>query len=402
MTGLCRSGRARRLCIRVAPALGLLSFITPHLLAAAPNPPADPSPAQVITVSSVDYRARLHALDEVIAACRAAMTSANCQSSRVGPDLQVALPGDTRQVHFAWLRSLLDQAAAGKESSETEIQVEKVKKQAAAPDKNTTPVQSAEPRDYIPPTLQQRLEDAHKRLADEEHETERDNHQKAPQQTASPQHATLAAILAARDYHPALAGRSIKQRVLEKIGNWINKFIGSLVRAGAKSKWIGITAEIAFVALLCVALVWFLIRLEKQGRFTPESLGPGAGAASARDWQLWLQDAHAAASRSAWRDAIHLLYWASISRLESSGLWPADRARTPREYLALIGRENPQHAGLNALTRSFERTWYAARPASEADFQLAEQLASQLAERSGAQSRNKRGDGGSGHRSVLR
>lgn len=387
---------------RLKSALCLLGFIMPLSLAASANPPADPPPAEVTTVSPIDYQARLRALDEVIASCQAAMT--NCQSSRVGPDLQIAVPGDTRQVHFAWLRSLLDQAAAGRETDEPESQTteKKVKEQAASPDKNKKAVQSAESRDYIPPTLKQRLEDAHKRLADEEHEVEREGEEKAPRQSPSNQHTTLAAILAARDYHPAVAGRSIKQRVLEKIGNGINRFIASLIRAGARSKWIGITAEIAFVVLICVALVWFLIRLERQGRFTPESLGPGAGAASARDWQLWLEDAHAAASRSAWRDAIHLLYWASISRLESSGLWPADRARTPREYLALIARENPHYAGLSALTRSFERTWYAARPASEADFHQAEQLASRLTEKSGAQSRNKRGDNSSGHRAVSR
>jgi len=212
---------------------------------------------------------------------------------------------------------------------------------------------------------------------------------------ASPiaQRATLATILAAKEYQTAVAGRSLKQRILEKIGKWINKVIASLIQAGAKSKWIGITAEIVFVLLGCTALIWFLIRLEKQGRFASVTLGPGTGAASARDWQLWLQDAREAATRAAWRDAIHLLYWASISRLESSGLWPADRARTPREYLALLTRENPQHPGLEVLTRSFERTWYAARPASEADFQQAEQLASQLTQKPGSQSRSRRDDG---------
>jgi len=130
-------------------------------------------------------------------------------------------------------------------------------------------------------------------------------------------------------------------------------------------------------------LVWFLIRLERRGRLGIGSIRPetGAGAASARDWQLWLADARAADGQGAWRDAIHLLYWASISRLESGGLWPADRARTPREYLALLSSESAQRPALATLTRSFERAWYAGRPAGESDFRQAEQLAAQLGAR---------------------
>lgn len=175
-------------------------------------------------------------------------------------------------------------------------------------------------------------------------------------------------------------GPSLIQQIKEKIGNWINRFIGKLIRAGARSRWIGLTAEIAFVVLLCAALVWLLIRIERQGRMRPVSIGTarGEGAASARDWQLWLEDAQKAAALGAWREAIHLLYWANISRLESTGYWSADRARTPREYLALLGPQSQHHASLGRLTRSFERAWYAGRSANESDFREAEQLSLQL------------------------
>jgi hypothetical protein len=69
---------------------------------------------------------------------------------------------------------------------------------------------------------------------------------------------------------------------------------------------------------------------------------PCPGAASAREWQLWLEDARKAAAAGQWREAIHFVYWAAISRLESRRLWPADRARTPREYLALVAPEDPR------------------------------------------------------------
>ena len=79
-----------------------------------------------------------------------------------------------------------------------------------------------------------------------------------------------------------------------------------------------------------------------------------------------------------WREAIHFVYWAAISRLESRRLWPADRARTPREYLALVAAEDPRKPGLSQLTGTFERFWYGGRPAGEGDYKNAENLASSL------------------------
>jgi hypothetical protein len=343
-------------------------------------------------ISPADYQSRLQNLDQLIAACQQATTAEGCQSQQVGPDVKVALPSGPRSVHFAWLRTLLARAAGEKSLALKAAQEKAAKSQAAKPpaSESASPASpQTESQDYIPPATAQRLTDARQRLVQDEQAVEQSVQQavtapaRPTSSAANSQRAALAAILAAKEYNTAVKGPTLKQRILEKIGNWIDKFFGALVETGSRSKWIGITAEIVFVLLICIALVWFLIRLERQGRYGPTSLGPGAGAASARDWQLWLEDARQAATRAAWRDAIHLLYWASISRLESSGLWPADRARTPREYLALLASDNPHYPGLSALTRSFERTWYAARPAAESDFQQAERLAAQL----GAQAR---------------
>jgi hypothetical protein len=116
----------------------------------------------------------------------------------------------------------------------------------------------------------------------------------------------------------------------------------------------------------------------------PDIDAPAPGAASARDWQLWLKDARNCASGGQWREAVHFVYWAAISRLESKRLWPADRARTPREYLALVAAEDPRRAGLATLTGSFERTWYGGRAAAESDYLKAEELASGLISGGGA------------------
>ena len=135
-----------------------------------------------------------------------------------------------------------------------------------------------------------------------------------------------------------------------------------------------------FIVAVCVALVWSLLRLERRWRvqLTSEVDRPAPGAASARDWQLWLEDARRAAASGLWREAIHFVYWAAISRLESRRLWPADRARTPREYLALVAPEDPRKPGLSQLTNTFERVWYGGRAAGESDYQNAENLASTL------------------------
>jgi len=67
-----------------------------------------------------------------------------------------------------------------------------------------------------------------------------------------------------------------------------------------------------------------------------------------------------------------------ISRLESKRLWPADRARTPREYLALVAADDPRQPRLATLTGSFERVWYGGRAAAEGDYRKAEELAEEL------------------------
>jgi hypothetical protein len=150
----------------------------------------------------------------------------------------------------------------------------------------------------------------------------------------------------------------------------------------ARSAWLGRAVVWGFILAVCVGLAWGLLQMERRWRIrlVPESSGPAAGAASARDWQLWLKDARRAAGAGQWREAVHFMYWASISRLESRRLWPADRARTPREYLALVAPDDPRRPGLSTLTRSFERIWYGGRPAAEADYLKAEELATSLIE----------------------
>ena len=233
-----------------------------------------------------------------------------------------------------------------------------------------------------PPTTTQLLKDAQTRLAADLAQTE------APGATLADhaqQRAEMKQVLAGNEYRN-LAEDTAKESVLEKAGTWLNDLLASAVRASARAPWLGRARIWGFVVAVCIALVWGLLQLERRWRIrlVPEERSPAPGAASAIHWQLWLEDARRAAAAGQWREAIHFLYWAAISRLESKRLWPADRARTPREYLALVPPEDPRQPGLATLTGSFERVWYGGRAAGESDYQHAEQIASALISGSGA------------------
>ncbi|HKR96673.1 MAG TPA: DUF4129 domain-containing protein, partial [Candidatus Angelobacter sp.] len=53
---------------------------------------------------------------------------------------------------------------------------------------------------------------------------------------------------------------------------------------------------------------------------------------------------------------------------EEHGAWKPNRARTPREYLRLIGSRAAQYPVLASLTRKLEHVWYGYGEAAESDF----------------------------------
>jgi hypothetical protein len=89
---------------------------------------------------------------------------------------------------------------------------------------------------------------------------------------------------------------------------------------------------------------------------------------SSRSWQEWLSQSREQAAQGQWRDAIHFGFWAAVSRLEAEGVWPPDKARTPREYLSAIPSSSLSKEPFSAITRRFEASWYGNRTATEADF----------------------------------
>lgn len=290
----------------------------------------------------------------------------------MGPDDRVPLGNapnaERRLARYDWLRVLLAKAQV-KDAAPAKTQ-----------DKPTPDTGNPEPVSPPKPTTSQLLQAADVRLTEDI--AQADNAAAGPL-TAAADHAreraAMKQVLAERDFRN-LEAPTARDAALEKLGEWLNRFFQSAAKLGTTAAWVGRVMVYGFILIVCVGLVLGLMRLERRWRIRliPESDSPAAGAASARDWPLWLADARRAAAAGLWREAIHFVYWTAISRLESKRLWPADRARTPREYLALVAADDPRKPQLATLTRSFEHVWYGGRAAAESDYRKAEALADAL------------------------
>lgn len=342
---------------------GLAAILIAAPACAAVPAHAAPAGGRWRDASLEDYRKHLVTLTSLVEACAKTRDLKTCDPMLVGPDDRIPLSSganaERRLVRYGWLRVLFSKA-----------------EEQDAPKTKPNPGNQAETQP-APLTTSQMLLDAEKRL---ESDLARASDSSLTISTQKPVHAqeraAMQQILAGRDFSN-LGAPSMREAAMEKLGTWLNRLYQSAVRIQARSPWVGQIVEWGFVLAVCVGLAWGLLQLERRWRvrLSPEASGPAAGAVSARDWQLWLHDARAAAAGGKWREAVHFLYWAAIARLEARRLWPADRARTPREYLALLAPEDPRRAGLAKLTASFERVWYGGRPAGEGEYQRAERLA---------------------------
>jgi Domain of unknown function (DUF4129) len=177
--------------------------------------------------------------------------------------------------------------------------------------------------------------------------------------------ARLAAILARTEFadvHGPTWFERLKQRALA----YLLDLLGSVL--GLSS--VPVISRFLIYGLLALALLAILFWVHRSLRAgaEPDSILPTTAPASATRWEVWLGDARAAAARGEWRDAVRLAYWAGISSLESRGLWPADRARTPREYLRLVPREDERRAPLASISTTFELVWYGRQEADAGTF----------------------------------
>jgi hypothetical protein len=347
------------------------------IVAARPARAQNSSDAGWRDVNLDGYRGHLEKLEGVVSDCaqqrkfKTAMPAADnaCNPDHVGPNDRVtgAAAGDSapREIRYDWLRTVLE--LAGNKSNAAPPAVIHV-----LPSSNPGSRSAAEDK---PPTTDTLLAEAMQRLKN-------DAQQASAPASATPNDAaerqTLNHILAAPVYK-TVSDVSATERLREWLYYQLDKLLASLIRFGARSPWIVWALRILLLLGIGVGLVWAFLRIERGARvkLVPDVV-PAPDAPSARDWQLWLGDAQAMAAKGEWREAIHFVYWASIARLESRRLWPADRARTPREYLGLVPAADPRKPTLAALTQSFERTWYGGRAAASADFNTAMEQAAAL------------------------
>lgn len=179
-------------------------------------------------------------------------------------------------------------------------------------------------------------------------------------------------ILSAREFDRVRGPTALElfwQRVQAWIANLLRKISPKLPDLDNAGQWF-VWGMIALAS--AVAGVW-LYRASRQNIGGSREIIPFRP--SSRNWWDWLADARARAARGEWRDAIHFGFWAAVSRLESEGVWPPDKTRTPREYLNAIPGSSLSKEPFAAVMRKFEASWYGSRPTTEADFaQFADQL----------------------------
>ncbi len=190
--------------------------------------------------------------------------------------------------------------------------------------------------------------------------------------------AKLEQILKRREFSPAGPPSALDQ-LRQKIGQWVlrmfEKLFGSMARHPIGSK-------LLFWFIIFGVVCWLVTMLVRfwTGRSRNIALQSIGTVAAHRSWQEWIRGAQDAAARGEFREAIHLLYWAGITRLEDLSILTVDHTRTPREQLRLLS--NPaksgalmaasvtpdQRAFMTGLTTQLERVWYGRRPASVEDF----------------------------------
>jgi hypothetical protein len=162
-----------------------------------------------------------------------------------------------------------------------------------------------------------------------------------------------------------------RDALLARLYRWLSRWLSKLAIHGTTNFDVMRLLIYLFVgAAATLLLVWTIRQLRRpEEEQLPREVIPFSP--SARSWRAWLAEARALAQQQDWRNAIHLAYWAGISYLEEHGAWKPNRARTPREYLRLIGTRAAQYPVLSALTLKLEVVWYGYGSAAEADFQEA-------------------------------
>ena len=296
-------------------------------------------------ISLQNYPGRLARLHTLVDVCLQKRTAASCDWKMVGPDAAVDTPSGVRTVQFAWLRTALSNASQA------------TGKQAAQQDASDG------------------LRDAALRLDQELSQQEK---VRPGLRSVASERASLEHILATGGYAQQVPP-TVFETLRDEFLHWLESRLDAM-GASQGSEVIVTLFLVALIVVICAAMIWWLTRrVYSQRLLLNATRRPQASAPSTQDWEKWLDKGRGLAQQQQWREAVHDVYWSAISCLESRGLWPADRARTPREYLSLLAARPETRADLTTLTRSFERIWYGDQAAGQPEFDHACALLERLA-----------------------
>jgi hypothetical protein len=179
--------------------------------------------------------------------------------------------------------------------------------------------------------------------------------------------ARLNQILSAKEFG-RVRGPTEIELLKERFNAWLQKQLNKLFPKAPDLDQLGQIFVWIMIAVATSILAVWLYRQSRE-RILDRSREILPFVPSSRSWRSWLAEAHQKAALGEWRDAIHLGFWAAVSRLEGDGVWRPDKARTPREYLNSIPAVSETKTPFAAVTKTFEAAWYAGRPTSADDFE---------------------------------
>lgn len=300
-----------------------------------------PLPARAANNITLDqYQAHLRSLHTLVESC--SVTPALCEAKSVGSDDRVQLPGlgagantSFFDARYDWLRQTLREAHDPKETGRTD----QLQSAAARLDESLRQASGAAPNSVDIKAARQKAD----------------------------------AILSREEFATVRAD-SLWNRFGAYVGSWLDGFIDHVASFGKRSPWIGPALEAGFLGLALLGLLVWAMRAFRRQRL---AIRIEAGRQvevweeAARNWRV-LADERAA--QGDWREAVHCMYWASISMLEGRRFWAPNRARTPREYLRLLEAGSERWKLLRRQTSGFEHIWYGRHAAAPQDYELAVQL----------------------------
>ncbi len=281
-------------------------------------------------ISREAHESRLPQLRGMVQEC--AGNAKLCAPERVGPDESLTLPGGVEtQVHYAWLRQTLTTMAKQNAKERGEAANSALEKLSAVDQSRTRSALDA---------LQ----------------------------------ASRAAAQVLSQVEFSQAKQSWISKQWDRFTDWLSARLTLPGVGHGTRRWLRILVEAMLFGTPLLLLMLWLLRQSKEDQFRAESPPAEIGRKARESEIAWLQAAQECARRGQWREAVHALYWQTVSTLENRHLLSASRTRTPRESLRLLEPGSPARRVLREQTNLLEKVWYGRTPATEEDYQQARLL----------------------------